>query len=142
MVGPLFSRRDRNMDLPFNSVYVNDYYSQCLPGSSTVTSTTVTSTTATTKTTTSVTTTGTSAPAGPTPAQGYTQLTNFGSNPNNVLAWVYKPKVLANPPALIVAMHYCTGTAQAYYTGTKYASLAEQKGTSWILTIDIHDCRH
>jgi acetylxylan esterase len=123
------------MNLLFNSVYVNDYYSQCLPGSST-------STTVTTKTTTTATSTATSAPAGPTPAQGYTQLSNFGSNPNNVLAWVYKPKTLASSPALIVAMHYCSGTAQAYYTGTKYASLADQKGTSWIPSIGMHDFRY
>jgi pimeloyl-ACP methyl ester carboxylesterase len=28
----------------------------------------------------------------------------------------------------VLALHYCQGTAQAYYTGTKYASLAETYG--------------
>lgn len=43
---------------------------------------------------------------------------NFGSNPTNVQMFVYKPTSLATPTPLIVAMHYCTGTAQAYFSGT------------------------
>lgn len=55
-------------------------------------------------------------------------MSNFGTNPNNVGMFVYKPKSLPAKPALVVALHYCTGTAQAYYQGTKYAQIAEQKG--------------
>jgi acetylxylan esterase len=53
------------------------------------------------------------------------QVTNFGNNPTNVKMFVYRPTGLAANPALIVAMHYCTGTAQAYFTGTQYANLAD-----------------
>ncbi|KAF9462435.1 acetyl xylan esterase [Collybia nuda] len=57
------------------------------------------------------------------------QVSNFGSNPTNVKMYLYKSpvKVISNPP-LIVAMHYCTGTAQAYFSGTQYANLADQYG--------------
>lgn len=57
------------------------------------------------------------------------QLTsNIGPNPTNVGIFYYKPAKLASPPPLIVAMHYCSGTAQAYFTGTTYATLADQHG--------------
>ncbi|KAG5339284.1 hypothetical protein C0989_004967 [Termitomyces sp. Mn162] len=56
------------------------------------------------------------------------QLFNFGSNPTNVGIYLYRPTNVAASPALIVAMHYCGGTAQAYFTGTQYANLADQRG--------------
>ncbi|PFH52855.1 carbohydrate-binding module family 1 protein [Amanita thiersii Skay4041] len=56
------------------------------------------------------------------------QVTNFGSNPTNVGMFVYRPSSVRTSPALIVAMHYCTGTAQAYFSGTQYANLADQLG--------------
>ncbi|KAI9708720.1 MAG: hypothetical protein M1820_003675 [Bogoriella megaspora] len=56
------------------------------------------------------------------------QVTNFGSNPSNTQMYIYVPsKVAANPP-IIVAIHYCTGTAQAYFSGSPYAQLADQYG--------------
>jgi acetylxylan esterase len=118
--------------MSISSIYSNPYYSQCQPGTASTTVSTTVSTTS--KSTTTVSTgpssTSSTAPAGPTPPQGYSQITaNVGSNPNNVGLYVYKPKVLANPPPLIVAAHYCTGTAQAYYSSTKYAQLAETHGT-------------
>lgn len=57
-----------------------------------------------------------------------TQVTDFGSNPTNVGMFIYVPDTLASNPAIIVAMHYCTGTAQAYYSGTQYANLANTYG--------------
>ncbi|KAG5342659.1 hypothetical protein C0989_010627 [Termitomyces sp. Mn162] len=56
------------------------------------------------------------------------QITNFGSNPTNVGIFLYRPPSVAASPALIVAIHYCQGTAQAYFTGTQYANLADQHG--------------
>ena len=53
---------------------------------------------------------------------------NFGANPTNVKMYLYKPTALAIPTPLIVAMHYCTGTAQAYFSGTSLAQLADQHG--------------
>jgi len=57
-----------------------------------------------------------------------TQVTNFGSNPSNTQMWIYVPDKLASKPAIVVAIHYCTGTAQAYYNGTPYARFADQYG--------------
>jgi poly(3-hydroxybutyrate) depolymerase len=53
---------------------------------------------------------------------------NIGPNPNNVGMYIYRPSKLANPLPLIVAIHYCTGTAQAYFSGTQYANLADTYG--------------
>jgi acetylxylan esterase len=52
----------------------------------------------------------------------------FGSNPTGVGFYIYVPTNLASKPAVIVAMHYCTGTAQAYFSGTQYATLSETYG--------------
>ncbi|OCB87628.1 carbohydrate esterase family 1 protein [Sanghuangporus baumii] len=56
------------------------------------------------------------------------QVTNFGPNPTNVGMFVYRPARLANPLPLIMAIHYCSGTAQAYFQGTQYANLADTHG--------------
>jgi acetylxylan esterase len=57
------------------------------------------------------------------------QITNSGiSNPTNVGFYMYVPDKLAASPGIVVAIHYCTGTAQAYYSGSPYARLAEQYG--------------
>ncbi|TFY79834.1 hypothetical protein EWM64_g4177 [Hericium alpestre] len=56
------------------------------------------------------------------------QVDHFGPNPTDVAMFVYKPAQLASPPPLIMAMHYCGGTAQAYFTGTQYANLADTHG--------------
>ncbi|KAI8992889.1 alpha/beta-hydrolase [Trametes punicea] len=101
----------------------NDYYSQCQPGSASTAPTT------TPPASTSSTPTG-SAPTGlaSIPASTLYQITNFGSNPNNIGMYVYKPAKVQSKPPLIVASHYCTGTAQAYYSGSKFAQLAETYG--------------
>lgn len=57
-----------------------------------------------------------------------TQVQDFGDNPTGVEMYIYVPDDVAPNPAVLVALHYCTGTAQAFYTGTKYASLADQQG--------------
>lgn len=58
-----------------------------------------------------------------------TQVTDFASsNPTNTEMYIYVPDTLASKPPIIVAIHYCSGTAQAYYTGSPYAQLADQYG--------------
>jgi acetylxylan esterase len=42
--------------------------------------------------------------------------------------FVYKPTTVKTKPAVIVAIHYCTGTAQAYFSGSPYAQLADTYG--------------
>ncbi|KAK2769978.1 hypothetical protein FQN53_005792 [Emmonsiellopsis sp. PD_33] len=61
-------------------------------------------------------------------AADLTPVTNFGDNPTNVEMYIYVPDTLAENPAIIVALHYCTGTAQAIYQQTQYARLADEKG--------------
>ncbi|KAL4917169.1 Alpha/Beta hydrolase protein [Aspergillus aurantiobrunneus] len=63
----------------------------------------------------------------PTPGQ-LTQVTDFGDNPTNVGFYIYVPENLASNPAIIVAIHYCTGTAEAFYNGSPYAQYAETHG--------------
>ncbi|KAH8678318.1 Alpha/Beta hydrolase protein [Xylariales sp. PMI_506] len=57
-----------------------------------------------------------------------TQVTNFGENSSGTLMYIYVPNNLATNPGIIVAIHYCTGTASAYYSSTPYATLAETYG--------------
>ncbi|KAK1590370.1 PHB depolymerase family esterase [Colletotrichum navitas] len=56
------------------------------------------------------------------------QVTNFGSNPSGAKMYIYVPDKLAANPPIVVAIHYCSGTAQAYFTGSPYKGLADQKG--------------
>ncbi|KAJ3033842.1 hypothetical protein HDV00_005691 [Rhizophlyctis rosea] len=56
------------------------------------------------------------------------EVTGFGTNPSGAKMYIYVPTKLANPPPIIVAIHYCSGTAQAYFSGTQWASQADQKG--------------
>jgi acetylxylan esterase len=50
---------------------------------------------------------------------------NIGSNPNNVGMYLYKPNKLASPLPLIVAIHYCTGSASAYFSGQLFCILRD-----------------
>ncbi len=59
---------------------------------------------------------------------GLQQVSNFGANPSNTKMYIYVPAQVSEKPAIIVAIHYCTGSAQAYYNGSPYARLADQKG--------------
>lgn len=61
-------------------------------------------------------------------AAALTRVTDFGSNPSGARMYIYVPDKLATNPAIITAIHYCTGTANAFYTGTPYASLADTHG--------------
>ncbi|EGS18918.1 putative cellulose binding protein [Thermochaetoides thermophila DSM 1495] len=61
-------------------------------------------------------------------AASLTQVTNFGSNPSGARMYIYVPDRLQTNPPILTAIHYCTGTANAFYTGTPYARLADQYG--------------
>lgn len=56
------------------------------------------------------------------------QVTSFGTQPTTAGFYIYVPKKLAASPGVVVAIHYCTGSAQAYYSGSPYATLSEQYG--------------
>ena len=66
--------------------------------------------------------------APPASAASLVQVTNFGSNPSSLQMYVYVPNsVTANPP-ILVALHQCTGSGPGFYSGTQFASLADQYG--------------
>jgi len=50
-----------------------------------------------------------------------TQVTNFGTNPSNLQMYEYVPNTVKPRPAVLVALHYCTGTGPAFYTNTEFA---------------------
>src|SRR5690242_16503997 len=68
------------------------------------------------------------ATAGPAAAASLQEVTGFGANPTNLRMHLYVPDRLAADPALLVAVHYCTGSGPAFYSGTQFASLADRYG--------------
>ncbi|GIE28921.1 hypothetical protein Ait01nite_019660 [Actinoplanes italicus] len=64
----------------------------------------------------------------PAAAAALTEVTGFGTNPSNLRMYVYVPDNLAPRPGLLVAVHYCTGTGPAFYSGSQFASLADRYG--------------
>ncbi|KAG9497387.1 hypothetical protein J7337_010247 [Fusarium musae] len=62
------------------------------------------------------------------PRSTFTEVTNYGNNPTGTRMWLYVPKTLASKPAIVVGIHWCTGSAQAYYQGTQWARYAETYG--------------
>jgi acetylxylan esterase len=61
-------------------------------------------------------------------AASLTEVTGFGTNPTNLTMHLYVPNNVAPRPAILVAVHYCTGSGPAFYSGTQYASLADRYG--------------
>ncbi|TLP60975.1 PHB depolymerase family esterase [Microbispora triticiradicis] len=68
--------------------------------------------------------------AQPAAAASLTRVTGFGNNPSNLNMYIYVPDRVASRPALLVAVHYCTGTASALYSGyfRDYVTAADQYG--------------
>ena len=64
--------------------------------------------------------------SGPAQAASLVPVTNFGANPSNLQMYVYRPDNLPAHPGLLVAVHYCTGSGPALYSGTKFAALADR----------------
>ncbi|SEE86152.1 esterase, PHB depolymerase family [Streptomyces sp. 3213] len=62
------------------------------------------------------------------PTATLTEVTGFGTNPSNLQMYVYVPAAVTARPAVVVAVHYCGGSGPAMYSGTEYASLADQLG--------------
>ncbi|MET7453079.1 PHB depolymerase family esterase [Streptomyces sp. NPDC005574] len=65
---------------------------------------------------------------GAVPAATLTEVTGFGDNPSNLQMYVYAPVNVSAHPAVVVAVHYCTGSGPAMYSGTEWASLADRYG--------------
>ncbi|MEV5431763.1 PHB depolymerase family esterase [Streptomyces sp. NPDC052701] len=62
------------------------------------------------------------------PTAALTEITDFGANPSNLQMYLYVPDSVTPDPAVVVAVHYCTGSGPAMYNGTEYASLADRYG--------------
>jgi poly(hydroxyalkanoate) depolymerase family esterase len=56
------------------------------------------------------------------------EVVGFGNNPSNEKMFIYVPDRVAASPPLLVAIHYCGGSASAFFTGTGYRSVADQYG--------------
>src|SRR3954449_7194539 len=64
----------------------------------------------------------------PAAAASLQEITGFGANPTNLRMHLYVPDRPAANPGLLVAVHYCTGSGPAFYSGTQFASLADKYG--------------
>jgi len=56
------------------------------------------------------------------------EITNFGSNPGNLRMHVYVPDGIHPSPPLVIALHGCTQTADAYDHGAGWSDLADRLG--------------
>lgn len=69
--------------------------------------------------------------AEPVPRATFTEVTSYGDNPTGTRMWLYVPQNLAAAPAkpaVVVGIHWCSGSASAYYQGTQWARYAETYG--------------
>lgn len=61
-------------------------------------------------------------------AASLTQISSFGNNPTGLSMYEYIPANVSAHPPLLVVLHYCGGSAQAEFSGTEFASLADRYG--------------
>jgi acetylxylan esterase len=66
--------------------------------------------------------------APPASAASLVQVTNFGSNPSGLQMYAYVPGSVSASPPILVALHQCTGSGPGFFSGTEFASLANQYG--------------
>jgi acetylxylan esterase len=64
----------------------------------------------------------------PPPASTLQQITGFGPNPTGLQMYLYVPQQVRPHPAVVVALHYCSGSGPAFFNGTEFASLADRYG--------------
>jgi poly(hydroxyalkanoate) depolymerase family esterase len=68
--------------------------------------------------------------ASPAAAATLTRVTGFGTNPTNLNMYLYVPDRVAPQPALLVLVHYCSGSAGAIFNGNghDFATAADRYG--------------
>lgn len=66
--------------------------------------------------------------APPASAAALTEVTNFGTNPTGLRMHLYVPDRVQERPPVLLAVHWCTGSGPAMYSGTEFAQLADQYG--------------
>ena len=64
----------------------------------------------------------------PVPTNGLVEVTGFGANPTGLQMYEYIPQSVHRHPAILVVLHYCTGSGPAMFTGTRFAALADEHG--------------
>ena len=64
----------------------------------------------------------------PEPTNGLVEVTGFGANPTGLQMYEYVPQSVHRRPAILVVLHYCTGSGPAMFTGTRFAALADEHG--------------
>ncbi|MEU8676112.1 PHB depolymerase family esterase [Streptomyces sp. NPDC048560] len=69
-----------------------------------------------------------SASAGTAAADTLQQVTGFGSNPGNLQMFAYTPSTTPAGAPLVVALHGCTQSANAYYANSGWPELADTWG--------------
>lgn len=57
-----------------------------------------------------------------------TQVQNFGNNPSGTKMFIYVPAKLQAKPPIVLVLHACQWTANAFFGTTKYGQLADQHG--------------
>src|SRR5512138_3078465 len=66
--------------------------------------------------------------ANPVRAASLVEVTDFGTNPTGLRMYLYVPNSVTTRPPILLALHYCTGSGPAFYSGTEFASLADRYG--------------
>ncbi|KAA9372899.1 esterase, partial [Microbispora cellulosiformans] len=68
--------------------------------------------------------------ARPAAAASLTRITGFGTNPTNLNMYLYVPDRVAARPALLVLVHYCSGSASGIFNGNghDYVTAADRYG--------------
>ncbi|WP_026925167.1 extracellular catalytic domain type 1 short-chain-length polyhydroxyalkanoate depolymerase [Glycomyces arizonensis] len=66
--------------------------------------------------------------APPAAAASLTEVTDFGDNPGGLRMHLYVPDSRPADPGVLVAMHGCGGSGPGFYSGSEFASLADQYG--------------
>ena len=59
-------------------------------------------------------------------AAALTEVTDFGPNPTNLKMFLYVPDAIVANPRVLVGVHWCHGTAQAYYAANTFKYYADQ----------------
>ncbi|MCW6004152.1 PHB depolymerase family esterase [Micromonospora sp. CPCC 205371] len=66
--------------------------------------------------------------APPASAASLVEVTGFGTNPTNLRMHLYVPDQVQARPPILLAIHYCSGSGPAFYSGTQYAQQADRYG--------------
>ncbi|WP_338071590.1 PHB depolymerase family esterase [Actinomadura bangladeshensis] len=64
----------------------------------------------------------------PASAAALTEVADFGTNPTGLRMHLYVPDRVQERPPVLLAVHWCTGSGPAMYSGTEFAQLADQYG--------------